>query len=108
MDSPLRSRNKTFWLSVAYSSCPEWAKPFLDRNHWGSATVDHLRITVTQVLTRALLAHLALKCECGEPATGFALDPDGMKTMGEGDVDEREAFPQCHDCQYRRPERRSA
>lgn len=96
----LYTRHKVFWLSAAYGSAPEWARPFLDRAHWGSATVDSLRITVTQVLARALMAKLGLTCHCGAPATGFQLDPDGTKTMGPGDVDVREALPQCLDCQY--------
>ena len=96
----LYKRHKVFWLGIAYENAPGWARPFLDRAHWGSATVDSLRITVTQVLARALMASLGLPCRCGAPATGFQLDPDGTKTMGAGDVDEREAVPQCLDCQY--------
>ncbi|MCY4574913.1 MAG: hypothetical protein OXF01_19235 [Gemmatimonadetes bacterium] len=96
----LYKRHKVFWLSAAYESAPGWARPFLDRAHWGSATVDSLRITVTSVLTRALMASLGLSCRCGAPATGFQLDPDGTKTMSAGDVAEREAVPTCLDCQY--------
>ena len=100
----LYRRHKVYWLSVAYGSAPEWARSFLDRAHWGTAKIDSLRITVTQVLARALMAKLRLTCHCGAPATGFQLDPDGLKTMGAGDVDEREAFPQCLDCQHTRRE----
>ena len=96
----LYKRHKVFWLSIAYVNAPSWARPVLDRAHWGSATVDSLRITVTQVLARALMASLAVTCPCGAPATGFLLDADGTKTMGAGDVDEREALPTCLDCQY--------
>ena len=103
----LYKRHKVFWLSNAYERfAPDWARPFLDRAHWGSATVDSLRISVTQVLARALMVRLGLSCHCGAPATGFQLDPDGGKTMGAGDVDEREAVPQCLDCQY--PARRAS
>ena len=104
----LYKRHKVFWLSVAYERAPEWAKAFLDRAHWGSATVDFLRVTVTQVLARALMAKLGLTCDCGNPATGFALDPDGSQAMTAGDVDERETIPQCLDCQYSRPARRAS
>ena len=104
----LYKRHKVFWLGLAYEQAPEWAKPFLDRSHWGAATVDNLRITVTQVLKRALMAKLGLTCDCGEPATGFALDPDGTQAMTAGDVDEREAIPQCMECQYSRPARRAS
>ena len=102
----LYKRHEVFWMSVAYERAPQWMKAFLDRAHWGSATVDHLRITVTQVLKRALMAELGMACDCGKPATGFALDPDGSQAMTAGDVDERESVPQCHGCQYSRPARR--
>ena len=105
----LYRRHKVFWLSVAYERAPDWARPFLDRAQWGSATVDSLRITVTTVLSRALMLHLGVSCEdCGDRATGFALHPDGRKAMGPGDVDEREAIPQCYGCRHRAPRRRTA
>ena len=96
----LYKRHKVFWLSVAYGNAPEWALPFLDRAHWGSATVDSLRITVTTVLTRALMLHLGVSCACGKPATGFLLNRDSLKEMGPGDVDEREAVPHCFGCRH--------
>ena len=98
----LYRRHQVFWLGMAYSNAPQWARSVLDRAHFGSAKVDSLRITVTQTLARALMATLGLACHCGAPATGFLLDRDGSKTMGAGDVDRREAIPTCLDCQHTR------
>ena len=44
------------------------------------------------------MMHYRLACRCGEPATGFRLDPDGTKALTEGEYDERDPFPECMRC----------
>ena len=96
----IRKRHDIFWLSQCYGGrCPEWAVPFLDRVQWGShKSIDTLRCTLATVLQRAAMMHYRLACRCGEPATGFRLDPDGTKALTEGEYDERDPFPECMRC----------
>ena len=95
----IRKRHDVFWLSHCFPKCPAWARPFLDRVQWGThKSIDTLRCTVATVLQRAAMVHYGLACRCGEPATGFRVDPDGTKALTEGEWDDRDPFPECLGC----------
>lgn len=96
-------RHKVYWVSrIMHGRCPAWALPYLDRVQWGThANIDNLRCTVATVLQRAAMVAYGLACvKCGEPATGFRTDRDGLrKLQGEFDgLDRREPYPECFKC----------